>query len=85
MKRKDFSDFLKSIDQAREINKTIKDHRAKVKIDKKTITQDCHWCNGKGIQCMKCAGTGRTEESIYYHTYKGKDGKMYCIDGDTAK
>ena len=39
----------------------------------------------KGEKCEPCHNTGEWQESIYYHTYKGKDGKQYCIDGDTIK
>lgn len=54
-----------------------------LKIEKKSIEQICWACDGKG--CNVCKQTGLWKETIFYHTYKGKDNKIYCIDGDTAK
>ena len=55
----------------------------KQKVMKKTIKQLCWACKGK--RCKTCHNTGQWEESVYYHIYTGKDGKKYCIDGDTIK
>jgi hypothetical protein len=54
-----------------------------MKIIKKDIKQTCWVCKGK--KCSACHNTGVWKERIYYHIYKGKDGKEYCIDGDTLK
>jgi len=56
---------------------------SKCKVEKKRIRQTCWACDGAG--CLVCYHSGDWEESIYYHTYVGKDGKKYCIDGDTIK
>jgi len=50
---------------------------------KKTDIQTCWACDGAG--CKVCKNTGKWKETTYYHIYKGKDGKQYCIDGDTIK
>jgi len=55
----------------------------KLKVIKKIMKTTCWVC--KGEKCEPCHNTGEWQESIYYHTYKGKDGKQYCIDGDTIK
>jgi len=55
-----------------------------LKVDKKIIKTDVCWkCNGRG--CKQCNFTGKYVEYFYHHTYIGKDGKKYCIDGDTIK
>jgi len=54
-----------------------------LKVEKKTKKTTCWVC--KGAKCKACHNTGKWEESIYYHYYTGKDGKKYCIDGDTIK
>jgi hypothetical protein len=54
-----------------------------IKITKKTQKSTCWACKGKG--CKVCHFTGMWNEDIYYHIYTGKDGKKYCIDGDTIK
>ena len=54
-----------------------------LKVIKKTQKSTCWVCKGRG--CKACHYTGKWEESIYYHIYKGKDGKTYAIDGDTIK
>jgi hypothetical protein len=54
-----------------------------LKIEKKIIKTICWVCDGK--KCIACHNTGKWEEKIYYHYYKGKDGKQYCIDGDSIK
>jgi len=54
-----------------------------MKVIKKIIKQTCWACGGR--KCKVCHFTGKWEESLYYHIYKGKDGKMYAIDGDTIK
>ena len=54
-----------------------------LEVIKKTIKDTCWVCKGK--KCKACHNSGSWEESIYYHIYKGKDGKQYCIDGDSIK
>lgn len=39
----------------------------------------------EGKYCKQCGGTGTFEDYTYLHYYKGKDGKKYCIDGETLK
>jgi hypothetical protein len=55
----------------------------KLEVIKKTDIQTCWACDGIG--CKVCKNTGKWKETNYYHIYKGKDGKKYCIDGDTIK
>jgi len=50
----------------------------KLKVIKKIMKDTCWACGGK--KCKACHGTGKWEESIYYHIYKGQ-----CFDGDTIK
>ena len=45
----------------------------KIKVIKKVIKSQSHFSPKKN------------KETIYYHIYVGKDGKKYCIDGDTLK
>jgi hypothetical protein len=54
-----------------------------LQIEKKTIKTTCWICHGK--KCKACHYTGKWEESIYYHIVTDKNGKQYCIDGDTIK
>lgn len=63
-----------------------------MKIIRKVVKTSCYTCNksinGKTVQrntCQFCNGTGKYSETHYYHIYKEKDGKQYCIDGDTVK
>jgi len=63
-----------------------------LKIIKKVIKYPCYCCK-KSIKgetvprknCRACDGTGLFKENFYYHIYIGKDGKKYCIDGDSVK
>lgn len=64
----------------------------KLKVIKKIIKTPCYCCNeglyGKAKPqkgCPSCKGTGKYPETFYYHIYTGKDGKRYCIDGDSIK
>jgi hypothetical protein len=66
--------------------------KPKLKIIKKEIKTPCYCCNkslyGKTScrkNCPACKGTGQYIEYIYHHIYTGKNGKKYCIDGDTLK
>jgi len=56
----------------------------KVIIKKKLITKVCCCCFVRGQKplksCKQCNGTGRVEDSIYYHIANGM-----CFDGDTVK
>ena len=60
-----------------------------MEIIRKKVTSKCYMCNGIGQikrkRCSTCNGTGFYVETFYHHIYKGKDGKKYCIDGDTLK
>ena len=47
--------------------------KVKVQVIKKIIKSTSHFSAKKN------------KETIYYHIYVGKDGKKYCIDGDTLK
>jgi hypothetical protein len=58
-----------------------------MEIKKKLITKDCgctHQLPNKKIEanpdCNSCQGTGKLEDSIYYHIANGM-----CFDGDTIK
>jgi len=51
-----------------------------LKVDKKIIKQLCWVC--KGRKCKACHYTGKWEESIYFYTFKDKNGITYCIDSD---
>ena len=57
----------------------------------KRIENPCYCCSSIGGQptkqndCKVCRGTGIYVENHYYHIYKTKDGKEYCLDGDTLK
>jgi hypothetical protein len=55
----------------------------KIKIFKTILKDECWVCGGK--KCPACHNTGYWETSIFYHVFKGKDGKEYCIDGDSIK
>jgi hypothetical protein len=64
----------------------------KLEIIRKLATSPCYCCNksikGKTIprkNCKICNGTGIYVENFYYHIIIGKDGKKYCIEGDTIK
>jgi len=63
-----------------------------IKIIKKEFKYPCYCCRqsirGKTAPrktCKACKGTGYFSDEIYYHIYKGRDGKLYAIDGDTIK
>ena len=65
----------------------------KLEIIKKTIEQKCYKCGGEGFVlenkykyvCSTCNGSGKWEESIFYHVYSDKKGNRICFDGDTLK
>jgi hypothetical protein len=54
-----------------------------LKIIKKVLKQRCWCCGGKG--CKVCDFSGVYKENYYYHVFTGKDGKQYCLDGDSLK
>lgn len=65
---------------------------AKFKVIRKIIKTPCYCCTeslyGQARppkNCPACRDTGKYPETFYYHIYMGKDGKKYCIDGDTVK
>ena len=70
----------------------------KLKVIKKIVKTPCWVCEGKGEimvsasktgatyePCKICQGTGKWLDETYYHIYTGKEGKKYCIDGDSLK
>jgi hypothetical protein len=63
-----------------------------MKIIKKILEYPCYCCktsirgkNTKKKTCYACNGTGIFIDEINYHVYTDKNGKQYCIDGDTQK
>jgi hypothetical protein len=63
----------------------------KLKIIKKVLKYPCYCCRqsirGKTISrkdCKACKGTGFFNDEIFFHIFE-KNGKKYCIEGDTIK
>ena len=63
-----------------------------MKVIKKELKYPCFCCNksprgktSKKKNCPACGSAGNFTDEIYYHVVKGKNGKLYCFDGDTVK
>ena len=63
-----------------------------MKTIRKILKYVCFCCNksisgktAKKSSCPACNNTGYFVDDVIYHFYKDKNGKEYCIDGDTGK
>jgi hypothetical protein len=65
-------------------------------VDTQELSSKCYGCGHYSYlvrlirkflrkRCSICNETGIYKENHYYRTYKGKDGKLYCIDKDTLE
>ena len=62
-----------------------------MKIIKKTVKTPCYCCSRIGgkptprNRCKVCKGTGKYNETTYYHIITTKSGKQICFSADTLK
>jgi len=68
----------------------LKNQKGKLKVIKKVVKTPCYRCSEVGgtptkrSKCGVCNGTGKYEETMYYHIVT-VNGKKVCFSGDTIK